>query len=142
VPAVGMALRDMPDALLKDASGLNTLMRNLGGAVGIAVVNTWLIGFTQSHGAGLGDALGQGASAIDAITGMAQMLGASGVAPAQALQMAAQTLAGGVTLQALTLAFDDVFQLSAWLFFAAVFIIPFCRGGAMTQQGPGAALVH
>ncbi|HEY3797416.1 MAG TPA: DHA2 family efflux MFS transporter permease subunit [Caulobacteraceae bacterium] len=142
VPAVGMALRDIPDELLKDASGLNTLFRNLGGAVGIAVVNTWLIGFTQAHGAGLGDALGQGSGATDSIMSMAQRLGAAGVAPTQAMQIAAQSLAGGVAQQALTLAFNDVFQLSAWLFFGAVFIIPFCRGGPMTQQGPGAGFVH
>ena len=50
VSVVGMALRDIPEDQLKDASGFNNLMRNLGGAVGIAAVNTWLIAFTSVSG--------------------------------------------------------------------------------------------
>ncbi len=49
VPAVGMALNGVPPDQLRYASGLFNLMRNLGGAIGIAVVNTWLIDFTREH---------------------------------------------------------------------------------------------
>ena len=42
VPSVGMALTGFAMAELRYASGLFNLMRNLGGAIGIAVVNTWL----------------------------------------------------------------------------------------------------
>ena len=42
VPSVGMALSGFQGPELRYASGLFNLMRNLGGAVGIAVVNTWL----------------------------------------------------------------------------------------------------
>jgi MFS transporter, DHA2 family, multidrug resistance protein len=41
-PIVTMALGSLPPARLKSASGLFNLMRNLGGAIGIAVVNTML----------------------------------------------------------------------------------------------------
>ena len=63
VSGVGRALRDMPDDELKDASGINNLMRNLGGAVGIALVNTWLIDFSRQHGASLVQSLGRGGGA-------------------------------------------------------------------------------
>src|SRR5436190_5934138 len=47
VPAVGMALNGVAPEELRYASGLFNLMRNLGGAIGIAVVNTWLIDFSH-----------------------------------------------------------------------------------------------
>jgi len=134
VPVVGMALKDIPDDELRDASGLNTLTRNLGGAVGIAVVNTWLIEFAMQHGASLVQSLGQGPAAMDALQGLAMRFGANGFDPTQSGQIAAQTLASGVSAQALTLAFDDVFQLSAWLFAACLLLVPFCSGGRMTQE--------
>jgi DHA2 family multidrug resistance protein len=42
VPSVQFALNGFAGPDLRYASGLFNLMRNLGGAVGIAVVNTWL----------------------------------------------------------------------------------------------------
>ena len=45
VPSVGMALNGVPPEELRYASGLFNLMRNLGGAIGIAVVTTLAAGF-------------------------------------------------------------------------------------------------
>lgn len=42
VPINNLALGTLPPALLKNASGLFNLTRNLGGAVGLAVINTIL----------------------------------------------------------------------------------------------------
>jgi DHA2 family multidrug resistance protein len=134
VSVVGMALRDMPDEALKDASGLNTLTRNLGGAVGIAAVNTWLIEFTQGHAATLIQGVGRGGDAQAALQGLALRFGAGGLGPARSQVNAAETLMQGVGGQALTLAFDDVFRLIAWLFAACLLIVPFCRGGPMTHR--------
>ncbi len=41
-PIVTMALGSLPPSRLRSASGLFNLMRNLGGAIGIAVVSTML----------------------------------------------------------------------------------------------------
>ena len=49
VPSVGLALGNFEGAELRYASGLFNLMRNLGGAIGIAVVNTWLQDATRLH---------------------------------------------------------------------------------------------
>jgi hypothetical protein len=38
-----------------------------------------------------------------------------------------------VSAQATTLAFDDVSRLTAYIFIACFLILPFCRGGPMTQ---------
>jgi DHA2 family multidrug resistance protein len=135
VAVVGMALRDMPDDELKDASGFNNLTRNLGGTVGIALCNTWLIVFTQQHAAALVQGFGRnGTEARDALTGLVTRFAENGVDPARGQGVAAQTVLQGVAGQSLTLAFDDVFRIIAWLFVACLVLVPFCRGGPMTQR--------
>ncbi len=134
VPVVGMALSGLPLAELRPASGLNNLMRNLGGAVGIALVNTWLLRFLVRHLVAFAGSVSHAPQgAITALTGLTQLFGLDGVTPDRGLRMAAVTLGGGVAKQALTLAFDDVFRLSAWIFMACLLITPFCRGGPMTE---------
>ena len=57
VPTVGLALNGVPPAELRYASGLFNLTRNLGGAIGIAAVTTWLQDFGRIHGERFGEAL-------------------------------------------------------------------------------------
>ena len=138
VPVVGMALRDMPDEELKDASGFNNLLRNLGGAVGISAVNTWLIDFSRLHAASLTAGVGRSSdAAASLLTGLATRFGQSGIEPSRGGDIAAQTLMQNLTTQALTLAFDDVFRLTAWIFAACLLLVPFCLGGPMSQRVRG-----
>ena len=44
LPPTRIALGDLPEAEVADASGLFNLMRNLGGAIGIALIDTILYG--------------------------------------------------------------------------------------------------
>src|SRR5260221_4594741 len=135
VPSVGMALNIVPDEELRDASGLNNLMRNLGGAVGIAVSNTWLIGFYSNHLQALSQGLGASpAAAQAALERLAAGIAANIADPTQASAAARASLAALVDVQALTLAFQDAFRLMAWLFLAALFAVPLCKGGPMTRQ--------
>jgi DHA2 family multidrug resistance protein len=138
VSVVGMALKDMSDAELKDASGFNNLLRNLGGAVGIAAVNTWLIAFTLGHAQALDRALGRSSGARDALAGLVLRFGQSGLEPARGQDVAAATVMQGVVRQSLTLAFDDVFRISAWLFLACLIAVPFCSAGPMTERNRNA----
>src|SRR6185437_13228117 len=134
VSVVGVSLKNMDDDELKDASGFNNLLRNLGGAVGIAAVNTWLITFTQGHAAAFDRALGRSGAARDALAGLTLRVAQEGGDAAHGQGVAAATVMGGVMRQSLTLAFDDVFRVSAWLFLACLVVVPFCSGGAMTQR--------
>jgi DHA2 family multidrug resistance protein len=136
VSVVGMALRDMADDELKDASGFTNLTRNLGGAVGIAAANTWLIAFTPLHAAALVQGLGHGAAGTrEAALSLATRVAASAdLTEAQARGVAADAVIRGLTGRALTLAFDDVFRITAWLFLACLLVVPFCRGGPMTHR--------
>ncbi len=128
VPSVGLALNGFAMTELRYASGLFNLMRNLGGAVGIAVVNTWLGDAARIQAARIGEALGEpGRLAPDFVAAMAARIGQAAGDSAQALRLAQAELAGLVGRQALTLAFDEVFRTMAWMFLAALVMVPFCR---------------
>jgi len=128
VPSVGMALSVFQGPELRAASGLFNLMRNLGGAIGIAVVNTWLLDNARIEAARIGESLGHSAhAATAAVADLAHRLAATTPDPAQALLLARGLFGQSVGQQALSLAFDDVFRLMAWMFAAALVMVPFAR---------------
>ena len=57
LPPTQLALGTLTPAQVPDASGLFNLMRNLGGAIGIAAIDTILYGRTIGHGEALRDRL-------------------------------------------------------------------------------------
>jgi DHA2 family multidrug resistance protein len=128
VPSVTLALGGFAAAELRYASGLFNLMRNLGGAVGIALVNTWLADQTRIHVARFGESLGESCrTAPDFVSAVAARIGERAGDAAQALAAAQGEFARLVGRYALTAAFDEVFRLMAWLFIAALVLVPFCR---------------
>ncbi|MGA0602118.1 DHA2 family efflux MFS transporter permease subunit [Caulobacter sp. KR2-114] len=132
VPSVSMALNNLPDAELKPASGLINLMRNLGGALGIALVNTGLQRYFAWHVQQLAQSLGRAPQdAMAAVAGLAQRLAIDMPSPDQAPMAARAAIGQMVAREALTGAFQDVFRLCAWVFIAALAAVPFCRGGSM-----------
>jgi len=131
VPSVGMALSEFQGPELRQASGLFNLMRNLGGAVGIAVVNTWLQDNARVQAQRFNEVLGQGAGmARDTVAALARQFAVETPDPAHALLLAEGVLNRIVSQQALTIAFDDVFRLMCWMFVAALLMVPFARASA------------
>jgi MFS transporter, DHA2 family, multidrug resistance protein len=57
LPPTRIALGDLPEAEIADASGLFNLMRNLGGAIGIALIDTILYGRVVGYAANFRDRL-------------------------------------------------------------------------------------
>lgn len=139
VPAVGLSLSSVPQSELKSASGLFNLSRNLGGAVGIALVNTWLQDFTRIHFLRLSEGMAANPEAAEsALSNLTAMIAQSSTSdPALAQIMASSEVGRIVTREALTLAFADVFTLMAGLFVLALVIVPFCR-----RPIPGSAPVE
>jgi len=128
VPSVGLALSGFEGPELRYASGLFNLMRNLGGAIGIAVVNTWLQDMTRLHALRLDEALGAlPQSAENVLTGLSRHLAQFTPDPHHARLMAESLMKQFVGREALTLAFDDVFRLMAYVFMAALIMVPLCR---------------
>ena len=137
VPTVGMALNGWAPADLRYASGLFNLMRNLGGAIGIAVVNTWLIDFTREHAARLSAAMGEHPDrAREALSGLTQMAQGYTSDAAHALSMAQAVMGRIVGREAATLAFADTFRLMAFVFIAALLIVPFAKPAPGAPGGP------
>jgi len=138
VPSVGMALNGFAQTELRYASGLFNLMRNLGGAIGIAVVNTWLADDTRIQAARMGETLGEaGRHAPDMVARLAARIGqAAGGDPAQALLTAQGVMARLVGRYAITSAFDEVFRTMAWIFIAALVMVPFCRPAPLGGPQP------
>jgi MFS transporter, DHA2 family, multidrug resistance protein len=140
VPSVGMALSAFSGLELRSASGLFNLMRNLGGAIGIAVVNTWLQDNARIETARIGEALGHNAqAAADAVAEFAHRLAAATPDAAQALLLAQKLFGRSVGQQALALAFDDVFRLMAWMFVAALVMVPFAKSAPSAPASPTGA---
>jgi DHA2 family multidrug resistance protein len=137
VPAVGMALNGVPPEDLRYASGLFNLMRNLGGAIGIAVVNTWLIDFTREQTARLSAAMGdhpeRALAALDALARLAQGWTTDSF---RAAQMAEAVMGRIVGREAATLAFADTYRLMAFLFVAALLIVPFAKPAPVGSAPP------
>jgi DHA2 family multidrug resistance protein len=128
VPSVNMALSGFAGAELRAASGLFNLMRNLGGAIGIATVNTWLQDITRIQGARFGEDLGvHGRTAENTTADLAARIGAMVPDPQRALLAAQGLLSRVIGREALTIAFDDIFRLMAWMFVAALVMVPFCK---------------
>jgi DHA2 family multidrug resistance protein len=142
VPSVGLALSGFAMAELRYASGLFNLMRNLGGAIGIAVVNTWLGDNARLHGERFGESLGAASqTATSFVGGLAQQIGGLTPDSDHALLIAKGELARFVGQNALTLAFNDVFRLMSVLFLAALVLVPFCRPAPQTTA-PAPADAH
>jgi MFS transporter, DHA2 family, multidrug resistance protein len=128
VPSVNMALSGFEMAELRYASALFNLMRNLGGAIGIAVVNTWLQDQTRIHVARLGEALGEGGrQGADFVSAFAQRVQQYTPDPAHAVAIAQGEFAKLAAKASLTLAFNEVFSLMSWMFIGALILVPFCR---------------
>ena len=128
VPTVGLGIGGAAPAELRDASGLFNLTRNLGGAIGIATVNTWLQDLGRAYGARVSDAMGATPDrALAVLNGLTAAMTETTADVARAAQMAEAQMAHVVQRQALTLAFDDVFMRMALLFALAIPLAALCR---------------
>ena len=139
VPSVGMALNGVAPNEVRYASGLFNLMRNLGGAVGIALANTWLGDFARLHALRLQESLIPGPTE-GLMSGLAAYAGRASPDAGHAFNLAQATMSRVLGREAVTLAFADVYRLMAWCFVAALLIVPFCRpapgspGGAPVSE--------
>jgi DHA2 family multidrug resistance protein len=132
-PVNQIALGTVAPALLKNASGLYNLMRNLGGAVGLALINTLVMDRSYLHRLHLTEALNWSRSAAlnyrDTMSAaLASKLG--GAADIAALGR----MKNLVIQQGLVLAYNDVLVVMALCFLAALPLVMFLR---RPRQGGG-----
>ncbi|WP_448188369.1 DHA2 family efflux MFS transporter permease subunit [Azospirillum sp. sgz301742] len=125
IPINTLALGTLPPEQLKNASGLYNLMRNLGGAIGLAAINTVMIDRSALHLNRVGDNFNMARPVVqDMLDGLAARFDGLVVDPQAA---AAKMLAGMVQREAMVLTFNDLFLVMAGVFAAALLFMPLVR---------------
>jgi DHA2 family multidrug resistance protein len=125
IPINTLALGTLPAEKVKNASGLYNLMRNLGGAIGLAVINTVLIERVALHQDRLADWINPARPAVTAWldTVAAAMDGRVGDPERVALAIAGSI----VGREALVLTFSDCLLLMAAVVFGSLLLMPLVR---------------
>lgn len=129
-PAVTLGLGSLPPARLKYASGLFNMMRNLGGAFGIAVAGAVINDRTNFHflilASNLTAARPQVLSTLDGLQAQLATLDSRRAALAELWQI--------TYAQAATMAYADAFRAITLAFIAAVCLAPLLRQVATPAQ--------
>ena len=126
MPATRIALGTLPDELLKSGSGLFNLMRNLGGAFGIAGLQIALRHFRSLNEATLTAGLdGARLPVQDALAAAGRWLPPveAGAVNEQSLRVAARLAGRLVEREAAVIAFNNVFVLLSGVVVAALFLL-------------------
>jgi DHA2 family multidrug resistance protein len=127
VPTINLALGTLPPDRVKNASSLFNLMRNLGGAVGIAIINEALNGRTDLHITRLQDRVTWGnAAATELLNMLTQRAQGMGDAALVALKQLSQI----VHRQAVVMSYGDAFFMLT-LFYVGLSLL------AMLLERPG-----
>jgi len=125
VPISNLSLGTLTPELLKNASGLFNLTRNLGGAIGIALINTVIMRRTDFHYARIAETLRWGDVQVDAaLRGMAAAFNVPGM---DQQLTALQQLTSVVSLQATVMAFADTFYLLTILMVVLLVLVCFVK---------------
>ena len=137
LPINTLALGTLPPDRIKNASGLYNLMRNLGGAIGLALINTAIDHRMAHHMRHLLDQLslsrGIVTSTLEAMSGrMGDLLGGD---PDQA---ALRTLFNMAEREASVLTYADAFLLMSAVFFLALLLMPLVHKPKAAGPSPDA----
>ena len=123
VPINNMTLGTLAPDELKDGSGLFNLMRNLGGAIGLAVINTLLDSRADFHRNWLSQwvnpARPEYQSYVDTLENYL------GAAPSDTVML--KMIDGIISRESMVLAFNDVHFLMAMMFTLSLLLIPLAK---------------
>lgn len=127
LPINSIALGTLPVHEIKNASGLYNLMRNLGGAIGLAVFNTFLINWTkESYGILRQNITATNEKAMQIYQGFSTKLADSAHLPDSELG-ALKMLYQIAQREATVISFNNLYLLLAFIFFLLICVIPFLR---------------
>jgi MFS transporter, DHA2 family, multidrug resistance protein len=135
VTITNVSLGTLEPAQIGGASGLFNLTRNLGGAVGLALINTVLNKRTDLHLARLHESVSWGKSQAEET--LANMTAALSKLGSDANAAALSRLASLVRRQALTMAIADVFFLLTLLFIGITAMLVFMQKPSAVVGGGG-----
>ncbi|MEA3533517.1 DHA2 family efflux MFS transporter permease subunit [Rhizobium sp. CC-YZS058] len=135
VPINNVALGTLSPDRIRGASGVFNLTRNLGGAVGLAAINTILTRREDMHYAQLSEHVTwSNPEALDMLRNIAGNYTAHGM---DGSTIALQRVAGIVQQQATILSFADVFLILTALFTALILCVSLIKRPQMQARGGG-----
>ena len=139
-PSVNLGLGSLPPERLKYASGLFNMMRNLGGAVGIAVSAAIINDSTNLHFQHIAGHLTPANGAMERfVQGTSERYGALPGGAVIGHQAALEQLWNLAYREASTLAFADAFRAIMLAFIVATLLVPLMRKVAAPKSPAGAA---
>jgi DHA2 family multidrug resistance protein len=128
IPLTTIALSSIPRHRLPDATGLNSLLRQTGGSVGLAVFATLMSRYATQARGGLLAAYDASRPAVAArVAGIQRMLEGRGLDPQSAHAAAARMLDGQLRQQAMVISFEKLFYLSGILFLLVLPLVFFLK---------------
>jgi DHA2 family multidrug resistance protein len=128
IPLTTMALSTIPRHRLSDATGLNALLRQTGGSVGLAVFATMLTQFSiKARGDMLPHFSISSPAMASRLAGIQRMLQARGLDAFAARQTAARMIDGQLRQQAMMLSFEKLFYLAGILFLCVLPLVFFLK---------------
>jgi DHA2 family multidrug resistance protein len=123
LPINSLALGTLPAEEVKNASGLYNLMRNLGGAIGLAVANTLMIQLNKQYYAALREEVTTGSPQAQALlTGLQEQFANRAVPDAESAAL--KQLYGLVLREAEVLTVNTLFQYLGVVFLLALLLMP------------------
>lgn len=138
VPLSTTTMAFLKNEEIGNASGLYNLLRNIGGSVGISVVNTIVARHEQLHRNELAASLSAGRVEVQgAISGVQRYLGAQGASPTTALDQAYGLVNQTLNAQSRLWSYVDDFRYMALVCFACVPIV-FLLKKSVGRAPPGA----
>jgi len=127
LPPTRLALGHLDASRVPDASGLFNLMRNLGGAIGLALIDTVIYTRAPVHGVAIMDELQAGDIATAKFVGIP--LDILAARPADLLNASARAMMQPyVEKAALVQAINEAWAMVAILTVAALLCVPFAKG--------------
>jgi len=126
LPINTLALGRLPVEEVKNASGLYNLMRNLGGAIGLAVANTQMIYLTKAHYAALRESVtATGYQAQQMLEGLSESMQQMNLPDPDLAAL--KQITGLALREAEVMTFNTLFQTIAFLFAASLAVAPFLQ---------------
>ena len=126
LPPIRLALGNLPPKLVADASGLFNLMRNIGGAIGLALIDTVIFSRSAQIGRHIAERLRAGDVDVAVAIGIPRDLFLSQAGQPLGPE-AVEAVRPLVEKAALAAAINDAWLLVSVLTLAAVLLVPFVR---------------
>jgi MFS transporter, DHA2 family, multidrug resistance protein len=148
VPLTTVALSTIPRHRMSDATGLNSLLRQIGGSIGLAVFTTLLTRYATEARAHISWHLTPGQPVVrDQLSMIKRVLMGRGLDQVSADRGSLAVLGGRVARQGLVIAFERLFMLSGALFLGVLPLLLLLRTnrsspGQKPPQAPRLETVH